>query len=143
MFYYNEKLVEEKSDFGFNEVPNNNPLFIGISKEKETGGLSESFLGGIDELKIYKGSFENKGKKILDLEFNEGEGAKINDEENGLEVEWNLPLAKDFLSKKLEEVKKGEEYKKGEEEEQEKEEEKRKSKRKKKKKMSLKSRQLI
>lgn len=119
LFYYNGKLVEEKSDMGFNEIPNDTSFLIGISKEKETGNLMESFLGGIDDLKIYKSSFENKGEVVLDLGFNEGKGIEVKDPERNFKARWNLPLAEDFLSKKLEEIKVEGERKKNEEEEEE------------------------
>ncbi len=63
-FYYNGKLVDKKADKGFNELPNPQPLRVGISFNIRTQGLEDAFLGGIDELKIYNNA--QSAQDILD-----------------------------------------------------------------------------
>jgi hypothetical protein len=125
LFYYNGKLVEEKSDFNFNEFPNNFPLTIGISKEKETGNLGEAFLGAIDEIKIYKGSFQKSEISILEMSFDEGRGITTTDKINGINFRLKIgkkidilplqppePIAKEKIEKEEEKEEKEEEKEK-------------------------------
>jgi len=122
-FYYNGKLVETKSDMGLRELPNNEPIRIGMVFNAFSQGLDEAFLGAIDDVKIYsygrtateieadfdlsettETDLKEANEPFIQFDFNEGIGAETGGKSSSManiKAELKIGTAQNLIKQQL------------------------------------------